>query len=146
MSPFLQGNCASTTPLPRRAKNGGASFTASAAPASWQGLARGEGRQHLADRLDPIFRCPAISVHINSGRHQYNATLNAFVGNSIGTVGAPWVVDGIAGASSVGASTAQPTQAMASFGTTAASSSAPLPILAAPEQSQQTLLTTLPHA
>ena len=28
--------------------------------------------------------------------YQYNASLNAFVGNSMGTVGAPWVVDGIA--------------------------------------------------
>ncbi len=28
--------------------------------------------------------------------YQYNASLNAFVGNSMGAVGAPWAVDGIA--------------------------------------------------
>ena len=43
--------------------------------------------------------------------YQYNATLNAFVGNSMGTVGAPWAVDGIAAATPGGgassASTAQ---------------------------------------
>ena len=81
--------------------------------------------------------------------YQYNASQNAFVGTSMGAVGAPWVVDGIAadpsGGGASGASTAQLVQAMASIGTTAASNSAPVPALGAAEQSQQTLLTT-PHA
>ncbi len=83
--------------------------------------------------------------------YQYNASLNAFVGNSMGKVGAAWVVDGIAANTSSGgataASTAQLVQAMASMGIAAATSnSAPAPMLAAPEQSQQTLLASSPHA
>ena len=84
--------------------------------------------------------------------YQYNASLNAFVGNSMGKVGAAaWVVDGIAANTSSGgataASTAQLVQAMASMGIAAATlNSAPAPMLAAPEQSQQTLLASSPHA
>ena len=81
--------------------------------------------------------------------YQYNASENAFVGTSMGAVGAPWVVDGIAAntnsAGASDASSAQLTQAMASFGT-AASTSTPVPIPAAPEQSQQALLAVPPHA
>jgi hypothetical protein len=56
--------------------------------------------------------------------YQYNASLNAFVGNAMGTVGAPWVVEGISAAPATGStgnsgaaigSTAQIVQAMASF-------------------------------
>jgi hypothetical protein len=76
--------------------------------------------------------------------YQYSAGENAFVGTSMGAVGAPWVVDDIAadpssGAS--GASTEQLVQAMASFGTTAAANSAPVPALGTAEQTQQTVLT-----
>ena len=83
--------------------------------------------------------------------YQYSASENAFVGTSMGAVGAPWVVDGIAanpsggGGAASGSSTAQFVQAMASFGTTPATNSAPVPALGAAEQTQQTLLTT-PHA
>src|SRR5262249_1172181 len=54
--------------------------------------------------------------------YQYNAGLNAFVGNPMGAVGAPWVVDGIAAAppaSPMGGpdgSTSPLVQAMAGFG------------------------------
>ena len=62
--------------------------------------------------------------------YQYNASLNAFVGNSMGKVGAPWVVDGIAANTSSGgataASTAQLVQAMASMGIAAATSNSDL--------------------
>src|SRR5262249_56691134 len=63
---------------------------------------------------------PAISRSTNTV-YQYNANLNAFVGNSMGAVGAPWVVDGIAAdppTASTGSagSTAQLVQAMAGFG------------------------------
>src|SRR5262249_59365205 len=76
--------------------------------------------------------------------YQYNAGLNAFVGNSMGAVGAPWVVDGIAAdpPSSAGTSTAQLVQAMAGFGGSAAETSATAPLSA---DTQQTSLTT-PHA
>ena len=59
--------------------------------------------------------------------YQYNASENAFVGTSMGAVGAPWVVDGIAadppsGSGAAGsASTAQLVQAMASMGGSAPS-------------------------
>ena len=78
--------------------------------------------------------------------YQYNAGENAFVGTSMGTVGAPWVVDGIAANPSGGsaASTAQLVQAMASMGGGAAVSTAISPTAGA-ELSQPTLLTT-PHS
>jgi hypothetical protein len=84
--------------------------------------------------------------------YQYNASLNAFVGNAMGAVGAPWVVDGIAANAPSGAmggsgnqlgSTAQLVQAMASFGGGAADTSTTVPLTA--ETSQQTFLTP-PHA
>ena len=79
--------------------------------------------------------------------YQYSAGENAFVGTSMGAVGAPWVVDGIAanpsGGGASAASTAQLAQAMASFGTTGASNSAPIPVTSEP--SQPTLLAAAPH-
>jgi len=78
--------------------------------------------------------------------YQYNASLNAFVGNPMGAVGAPWVVDGIAAdpPSGAGTSTAQLVQAMAGFG---GGSGAAIPNTAplGADTSQQPLLTT-PHA
>jgi hypothetical protein len=77
--------------------------------------------------------------------------LNAFVGNAMGAVGAPWVVDGIAAdppSASMGSSdssTAQLVQAMAGFG----GDSATAPLNTAPlgaDTSQQTFLTTPQHA
>src|SRR5262245_23781593 len=83
--------------------------------------------------------------------YQYNASLNAFVGNSMGAVGAPWVVDGIAADPPTGAtgsldgSTSQLVQAMAGFGGGSGAgdglNDAPL----GADTSQQTFLTT-PHA
>jgi hypothetical protein len=79
--------------------------------------------------------------------YQYNASLNAFVGNSMGAVGAPWVVDGIAAnsPSSAGSSTAQLVQAMAGFGGgSAGDTMSPTPLGA--DTAQQTFLTTPQHA
>jgi hypothetical protein len=86
--------------------------------------------------------------------YQYNASLNAFVGNPMGAVGAPWVLAGIAAdplAGSMGssgdqpASNAQLVQAMAGFGGGggAADSLNTGPLGA--DTSQQTFL-TMPHA
>jgi hypothetical protein len=81
--------------------------------------------------------------------YQYNASLNAFVGNSMGAVGAPWVVDGIAADPPTGsmgssdASTSQLVQAMAGFGGGAADTSATASLSA--DTSQQMLLTTPQH-
>src|SRR5262249_27866317 len=95
---------------------------------------------------------PAISRSTNTV-YQYNANLNAFVGNSMGAVGAPWVVDGIAAdppAGSVGSSDDQPAsnaqlvQAMAGFvGSGAADGLNAVPLGA--ETSQQPLLTIPRH-
>jgi len=79
--------------------------------------------------------------------YQYNASLNAFVGNAMGAVGAPWVVNGIAANSpgTTGTSTAQLVQAMAGFGGGSGAgeglNTAPL----SAETSQQPLLTTPQH-
>jgi len=80
--------------------------------------------------------------------YQYNASLNAFVGNSMGAVGAPWVLDGIAAnsPSNAGASNAQLVQAMAGFG---GGSGAGESLNTAPlstDTSQQPLLTIPQHA
>ena len=82
--------------------------------------------------------------------YKYNPSENAFDGSSMGAVGPAWTVVGIAadppgGRRASGSSTAQFVQAMASMGISAASTSAPVSVLAAPEQSQQTLLAA-PHA
>src|SRR5262249_12270014 len=79
--------------------------------------------------------------------YQYNAGLNAFVGNAMGAVGAPWVLDGIAAdpPSGAGNSTGQLVQAMAGLGVGSAGdtlSAAPL----GADTSQQTFLTTPQHA
>ena len=82
--------------------------------------------------------------------YQYNASLNAFVGNPMGAVGAPWVVDGIAGNSPSGSggqlgSTAQLVQAMAGFGGSSGAVDSLSTVPLGADTSQQSLLTT-PHA
>ena len=78
--------------------------------------------------------------------YQYVASENAFAGTSMGAVGAPWVVDGVAaeppagGAASI-SSTEQLVQAMASVGGNSAVTTATTP-LASAETMQPTLLTT----
>ena len=76
--------------------------------------------------------------------YQYNPSLNAFVGNSMGAVGAPWVVDGIAGTDPPASGNAQLVQAMASMsgGTGASTSLNPSP---GTPMAEQPLLTTPPH-
>jgi hypothetical protein len=83
--------------------------------------------------------------------YRYNASLNAFVGNAMGAVGAPWVVDGIAGnpptasMASSDTSTSQLVQAMAAFGGGSAAANGLNTVAPSADTSQQTLLTT-PHS
>ena len=82
----------------------------------------------------------------NTGAFEiYDITNNGITSAApMGQVGLEWSVAGIAADPPGGAATssAQLAQAMASFGTSTAASSAPVPTLGSAEQSQQTLLTS----
>jgi hypothetical protein len=120
--------------------------------AQWH-LGGGDRQQLSRCRLRPARHCGWDEMLMQDAAgnfevYQHNASLNAFVGNAMGAVGAPWVVNGIAAnsPSTTGTSTAQLVQAMAGFGGGSGAgeglNTAPL----SAETSQQPLLTTPQHA
>ena len=114
----------------------------SAAPMGQVGLewsVAGFGPINDAGQSDMLMR------NTNTGAFEVYDIANNIITNAtgMGQVGLEWTVAGIVAdpPSGAAASSAQLTQAMASFGTSTAASSAAVPILGSAEQSQQTLLT-----